>query len=130
QKPKATIRARPAMSWVAGLASRRVVLNDQVACMISLEDCIALCGLTEEEVLAIAEHEHVPECAATVLGRYLLDQPEGLKKIQRMIVDDIRHALDGGNVKHASELVCAMRHLMATHPERTNPLSSPAGRSG
>ena len=25
--------------------------------MITLEDCIAFCGLTEEEVLAIAEHE-------------------------------------------------------------------------
>ena len=28
--------------------------------MITLEDCIGLCGLTEEEVLAIAEHEHSP----------------------------------------------------------------------
>ena len=30
--------------------------------MISLEDCIALCGLTKEEVLAIAEHEHAGDC--------------------------------------------------------------------
>jgi len=29
--------------------------------MITLEDCIEFCGLTKEEVLAIAEHEHVPE---------------------------------------------------------------------
>ena len=28
--------------------------------MISLEDCIGLCDLTEEEILAIAENEHVP----------------------------------------------------------------------
>ena len=35
--------------------------------MITLEDCIALCGLTEEEVLAIAEHEHLPEIASTAL---------------------------------------------------------------
>lgn len=40
--------------------------------MLSLEDCIALCDLTEEEVLAIAEHEHIPEMAATELGNYLL----------------------------------------------------------
>jgi len=31
--------------------------------MITLEDCIGLCGLTEEEVLALAEHEHLPEIA-------------------------------------------------------------------
>ena len=29
--------------------------------MIRLEDCIELCGLTEEEVLAIAQHEHLTE---------------------------------------------------------------------
>jgi hypothetical protein len=29
--------------------------------MIRLEDCIALFGLTEVQVLAIAEHEHLPE---------------------------------------------------------------------
>jgi hypothetical protein len=39
--------------------------------MITLEDCIGLCGLTEEEVLAIAEHEHLPEIAATALAQYL-----------------------------------------------------------
>ena len=32
--------------------------------MISIEDCVALCGLTKEEVHAIAEHEHVPRHAA------------------------------------------------------------------
>jgi hypothetical protein len=29
--------------------------------MISMEDCIAMPGLNEKEVMAIAEHEHVPE---------------------------------------------------------------------
>ena len=85
--------------------------------MISLEDCIALCGLSEKEVLAIAEHEHVPEAAATILGRYLLTQPQGVRQIQRMILDDIRAALNQGNMKHAAELVSAMRHLVATHPD-------------
>ena len=29
--------------------------------MITLEDCVAFCGLTEEEVLAIAEHNTYPK---------------------------------------------------------------------
>jgi hypothetical protein len=41
------------------------------ALMIKLEDCIALCDLTEAQVLAIAEHEHLPEIAATALAQYL-----------------------------------------------------------
>jgi hypothetical protein len=45
--------------------------------MITLQDCIALCDLSEAEVLAIAEHEHIPEIAAAALGDYLLHQEHG-----------------------------------------------------
>jgi len=48
--------------------------------MIRLEDCIGLCGLTEEGVLAIAEHEHLPEIAATALAQYLLSHEHGSEK--------------------------------------------------
>jgi hypothetical protein len=34
-----------------------------------------------------------------------------------MLVDDIRAAVGGGNIKHAAELTSALRHLMSTHPE-------------
>ena len=82
--------------------------------MISLEDCIGLCGLTEKEVAAIAEHEHVPEVAAATLGRYLLQQKSGPDTIRRMIVDDLRIALAAGDKNHASELLAALRHFCAT----------------
>jgi hypothetical protein len=32
--------------------------------MISLKDCIGLCGLEEDKVAAISEHEHISEIAA------------------------------------------------------------------
>jgi len=53
--------------------------------MISMKDCIAMCGLTEQEVMAIAEHEHVPEIAAAAMGRYLLKKPNGAEQIRNMI---------------------------------------------
>jgi hypothetical protein len=40
--------------------------------VLTLEDCLALCELTEDEVLAIAGHERIPELAATELGHYPL----------------------------------------------------------
>jgi hypothetical protein len=62
-----------------------------------LKIALACAGLTEEEVLAIAEHEHLPEIAATALAQYLLSLEHGGEKVRDMIVDDIRHAqLDGG----------------------------------
>ena len=88
--------------------------------MISLEDCIALCGLTEQEVLAIAEHEHVPEIAAAAIGRYLLNEPNGAERILQMIRDDIHNALSRGDKDHASELLMVLRHFLATQPEANN----------
>ena len=86
--------------------------------MITLEDCIGLCGLSEEEVLAIAEHERLPEIAAAALAEYLLSQAHGSEKIRDMIVDDIRRAeLTGGNKQQVLTLLHVLHHFLKTHPE-------------
>ena len=64
--------------------------------MLSIEDCIALSSLTEEEVAAIAEHEHLPMMVATELGSYLVQTPDGSRYIRRMIRDDIAAARTRG----------------------------------
>jgi hypothetical protein len=85
--------------------------------MISWEDCFGLCGLDENEVTAISEHEHIPDIAAAALASYLLKQPHGGEMIRTMIIDDIHKALDGGRVRHAAELFMALRHFLEHHPE-------------
>ena len=85
--------------------------------MISLEDCIAFSGLSEEEVAAIGEHEHIPQVAACALADYLLKLPGGGRKIRTMIVDDIQQALCEGRIRHAQELFMALRHFLEGHPE-------------
>lgn len=85
--------------------------------MITLEDCLAFCGLTEAEVIAIAEHEHIPEVAAAGLGQYLLTVPHGSERIRDMILDDVKGALERGNDAHARELVMVLRHFLESHPE-------------
>lgn len=85
--------------------------------MISLEDCIALCGLDEAEVAAISEHEHIPEIAAAALANYLMKRPHGGEAIRTMIIDDIHKALDDGRIKHAAELFMALRHFLKQHPD-------------
>jgi hypothetical protein len=84
--------------------------------MITLQDCIGLCGLTEEEVLAVAEHEHLPEIAATALAQYLLSQEHGTENIRDMIVDDIREAQYSGDKKHVLTLLHILHHFLSTHP--------------
>jgi hypothetical protein len=85
--------------------------------MISLEDCIGLCGLDEEQVAAISEHEHIPDVAAAALANYLLQQPHGGEVVRKMIVEDIHNALEDGRIRHASELFMALRHFLEQNPE-------------
>jgi len=84
--------------------------------MLTLEDCIALCGLTEDEVRAIAAHEHIPEVAAAELGNYLVSSPEGELCIKAMIRDDIAQAVGGANRERALVLKLMLRDFCLQHP--------------
>ena len=88
-----------------------------IANMITLEDCVGLCGLTEEEVLAVAEHEHLPEVVATALAQYLLSREHGSEDIRDMIVEDIRQAQWSENEEHVLTLLHVLHHFLLTHPE-------------
>jgi len=85
--------------------------------MITLEDCIAFSGLTEEDVIAIAEHEHLPEMAAAALAQYLLSQEHGMERVRDMIVDDIREAQHRDAKVHVRTLLHVLHHFLRTHPE-------------
>jgi len=84
--------------------------------MIRLEDCIELCGLTEEEVLAIAQHEHLTEIVAAELGNYLVNSPEGELCIKGMIRDDIAQAASDGDRARALALKLVLRRFIVQHP--------------
>lgn len=85
--------------------------------MLSLVDCIALCELTEDEVAAIAEHEHVPEIVAAELGRYLLHSQGGPPRIKAFFKDDIEAARRAGDFVKVFRLRQALCHFLETHPE-------------
>ena len=85
--------------------------------MISLEDCIALCGLTEKEVQALAEHEQIGDIQAAALAQCLLGQPDGCRKIGAMIADDVNWAILRGDRGHADELLTTLENFVSGHPD-------------
>ena len=87
--------------------------------MLTIQDCIELSGLTEEEILAIAEHEHVPEMIALQLGNYLVQSSEGETCVKAMIIDDMRAARDRGDAKHVLELKLCLQHFLEHHSDLT-----------
>jgi hypothetical protein len=93
--------------------------------MLTIQDCIELCGLCEEEILAIAEHEHVPEMIAVELGNYLVQTPAGEKRINTMIVDDMRAARERGDHAHVLKLKLCLRHYLEHHAGGKNRQENP-----
>lgn len=84
--------------------------------MVTLDDCLALCDLTEEEVLVIAQHEHIPEIAAAEMGNYLVRSAEGEMRIKAIIRDDIAEARARGERERALALKLVLRNFMLCHP--------------
>jgi hypothetical protein len=83
----------------------------------ALEDCIAWCGLTEEEVRALAEHEQIDEICAAALAQCLLGQPDGCRRIGAMIADDVNWAILRGDRRHADELLVTLERFVTSHTE-------------
>jgi hypothetical protein len=92
--------------------------------MLTIEDCIALSDLTEEEIDAIAEHEHVPEIIAAEMGNYLIHRPDGVPCLKRIILDDIRASEARGDMAHAYKLRLVLRHFIQTHPQNASSSTS------
>jgi len=85
--------------------------------MLTYEDCLGLCDLTEDEVAAIAEHEHIPRLVALELGNYLIHTKDGVPVLKRIILDDIAVSEKRKDWEHALKLRLVLRQFVRTHPD-------------
>jgi hypothetical protein len=63
--------------------------------VLSLRDCVDLCGLSDDELTVIAEHEHVPTIVAAEIGNELLGTAKGLYKLHTLFLDSLEQAARG-----------------------------------
>jgi len=89
--------------------------------MLTRDDCIALCDLTEDEIKAIARHEHVPLILAAEMGQYLIHQPDGVTRIRRIILDDIEAARAQQRYDDVRRLKAVLYHFARNHPATQAP---------
>jgi len=83
---------------------------------LTFQDCIGLCDLSEAEVQAIADHEHIPAIAAVELGDYLVKTPQGEQRVKAMIRDDIADAASHGDRARVLALKSVIRDYILRHP--------------
>lgn len=85
--------------------------------MISIKDCIDYSDLTEDEVTAIAEHEHLPYACAAQLACGLAQSQDGTEVLRCLLKDAV---CDAASCSHAETLQTAQRayaQFIANHPE-------------
>jgi hypothetical protein len=86
--------------------------------MLTLKDCIAMSDLSDAEVAAIAEHEHVPEIIAAEIGFRLVDSRDGRRILKRYIQDNLVHAKAHHLEGKAKDLALLLRRFEDAHPTR------------
>jgi hypothetical protein len=84
--------------------------------MLTLKDCIAMSDLSDAEVAAIAEHEHVPEIVAAEIGFRLVDSPDGRRLLKRYIHDNLVNAKAHHHEGKAKDLALLLRRFDGAHP--------------
>ena len=72
--------------------------------MLTLRDCIDFSDLTEEEVLAIAECEHIPLVTALEEGECMVHSKHGREQLAVMIKGQAELCERMGNKVHAEQL--------------------------
>ena len=91
--------------------------------MITLEDVEDISALTRAEIEAIAEHEHISDFDAALMGDYMMHTHHGPQKVHEMLCDDIRDALHKDNLAHARELFAVLRGFLKENPDAARGMS-------
>ena len=84
--------------------------------MLTLDDCIAFGELKREVVLAIAEHERVPELSAVAIGADLMAQTGGLGRIYTMIASVLNAAAERGENERVRTLETTLANFVEEFP--------------
>ena len=70
--------------------------------MLSLDQCIDLCGLSEDEIDLLARHQGVPAIVAAELGSELLKSAEGRAQLARALRRCADCAIECDNLEDAA----------------------------
>ena len=98
--------------------------------MLSYQDCVELSDLTEEEIEAIAEHEHLPEMAALEMGSYLVHTRGRHPDDQAHHSGRHRGGAPARTCRKVLQLKLVLKHFVDTHPDNPSQGMSGTGVPG
>ncbi len=84
--------------------------------MLTLDECIGMSGLSEDEVAVIAEHRRVPPIVAAELGHDLLKSAKGIYTLRGYILDLRERAELAGRRDKVRHLDRVLTQFIARYP--------------
>ena len=85
--------------------------------MLTYKDCLGMCDFDEDEIVAVAEREHLPQFVAIAYAEYLIHTDDGVPMLKRIIIDDIAAAQRQCNTEKVEHLQRVLSHFVMTHPQ-------------
>jgi hypothetical protein len=85
--------------------------------MISLHECIEFSDLTDDEVAAIADHEHLPYASAAQIACGLAQSEEGTRVLRCLLTDALCDAEACGRKDRLQLARRALNQFCANHPQ-------------
>lgn len=95
--------------------------------MLTLDQCIDLCGLNSEEVELLAEHASVPEIVAAQMACKMLQSREGVEQLECILHRRLAEARACGDNCMAQKAERASHHARRELPAISGPAPPRAG---
>ena len=84
--------------------------------MLSITDCVGMCGLTEEELQVVADHERLPLIVAAELAAELLKTPKGTWRLRSCLLDALQVSVARGDLARETHLRGLVGGFTQAHP--------------
>ncbi|WP_354599100.1 hypothetical protein [Uliginosibacterium flavum] len=84
--------------------------------MLTMQDCLDYCDLTNDEVELFAEHQHIPDEVAAPLACSLVQTDEGVKLICSCLSDMVSDAMIHGAIEKAEHVLHVYAEFRSAHP--------------
>jgi hypothetical protein len=84
--------------------------------MLTLNDCIAFSGLSDEQLEAIARHEHLSMMLAAEMAEEMVACRSGCARLAAMLIEEAREAARAGDCRRAAQVRHALHEFLADHP--------------
>ena len=86
--------------------------------MLSIGDCVGMCGLDEDELRVLAEHEHLPMIVAAELAANMLQTPGGIRQIRHFVLEALEASVARHDWEREKHLRTVLGHFTSAHPVR------------